>query len=85
MKTKALISFVVTAKLICVFVFANEKIGFSHTAAQLTPLHFIMEPPSVTPQPFYNTIVGVETNLHLSYPILVIKRVKCIAIKQNQS
>ena len=35
-KTKALISFAVTAKLICVFVFAYAKIWFSHKAAQIT-------------------------------------------------
>ena len=34
-KTKALISFAVTAKLICVFVFAYAKIRFSHDAAQV--------------------------------------------------
>ena len=34
-KTKALISFAVTAKLICVFVSAYAKIRFSHDAAQL--------------------------------------------------
>ena len=34
-KTKALISFAVTAKLICVFVFAYAKRWFSHDAAQL--------------------------------------------------
>ena len=33
-KTKALISFAVTAKLICAFVFANAKCWFSHDAAQ---------------------------------------------------
>ena len=33
-KMKALISFAVTAKLICVFVFAYAKIRFSHVAAQ---------------------------------------------------
>ena len=33
-KTNALISFVVTAKLICVFVFAYAKRWFSHDAAQ---------------------------------------------------
>ena len=33
-KTKALISFAVTVKLICVFVFANAKSQFSHDAAQ---------------------------------------------------
>ena len=34
-KTKALISFAVTAKLICVFVFAYADCWFSHEAAQL--------------------------------------------------
>ena len=34
-KTKALISFEVTAKLICVFVFAYAKSRFSHDAARM--------------------------------------------------
>ena len=34
-KTKALIRFAVTAKLICVFVFAYAKIRFSHDEAHL--------------------------------------------------
>ena len=34
-KTKALISFAVTAKLICVFVLAYEKSPFSHDATHL--------------------------------------------------
>ena len=34
-KTKALISFAVTAKLICVFVFAYARSRFSHDAAHL--------------------------------------------------
>ena len=34
-KAKALISFAVTAKLICVFVFAYAKNRFSHDAAHL--------------------------------------------------
>ena len=37
-KTKALISFAVTAKLICVFVFAYAKSWFSHDAA-----HFYLQ------------------------------------------
>ena len=41
-KTKALISFVVTVKLICVFVFAYAKIRFSHDVA-----HLIMKFPSL--------------------------------------
>ena len=38
-KTKALISFAVTAKLICVFVFAYAKRWFSHDAAQIGLQH----------------------------------------------
>ena len=38
-KTKALISFAVTAKLICVFVFAYAKCWFSHDAAQMFCLY----------------------------------------------
>ena len=34
-KTKELISFAVTAKLICVFVFAYAKNRFSHVAAHI--------------------------------------------------
>ena len=43
-KTKALISFVVTAKLICVFVFAYANIRFSHDAAlpDLTSLYLLI-------------------------------------------
>ena len=36
-KTKALISFAVTAKLICVFVFAYADCWFSHGAAHFSP------------------------------------------------
>ena len=39
-KTKALISFAVTAKLICAFVFAYADRWFSHGAAQLIVKHF---------------------------------------------
>ena len=31
-----------------------------------------------TPQPLYNTIVGVQDNFRVSYPICVVTRVKCI-------
>ena len=37
-KTKALISFMVTVKLICIFVFAYGKCWFSHDEAQLCSL-----------------------------------------------
>ena len=39
-KTKALISFAVTAKLICVFVFAYADCWFSHDAAQMKKQDF---------------------------------------------
>ena len=35
-KTKTLISFVVAAKLICIFIFAYAKSWFSHEEAQIT-------------------------------------------------
>ena len=38
-----------------------------------------------TPQPLYNTIVGVQANFRVSYPICVITRVKCIAKKDKNS
>ena len=39
-KTKAQISFAITAKLICVFVFAYEKFCFSHDMAQIKRAFF---------------------------------------------
>ena len=42
-KTKALISFAVTVKLICIFVFAYAKSQFSHEAAH-TVSHFSYAP-----------------------------------------
>ena len=39
-KTKALISFAVTAKLICVFVFEYAKSWFSHNEAHMGSLRF---------------------------------------------
>ena len=44
-KTKALISFAVTVKLICVFVFAYAKIQFSHNEAHLSPLFMYLPTP----------------------------------------
>ena len=40
-KTKVLISFAVTVKLICAYVFANAKIWFSHDAAQIVTCSFM--------------------------------------------
>ena len=36
-----------------------------------------------TPQPLYNTIVRVQANFRVSYPIRVISRVKCIGYIGN--
>ena len=41
-KTKALISFAVTAKLICVFVFAYADCWFSHEAAHFLFHSFVV-------------------------------------------
>ena len=38
-----------------------------------------------TPQPLYNTIVWIQANFRVSYPNLVIMRVKCIVILENKS
>ena len=42
-KTKALISFAVTAKLICVFVFAYTKRRFSHKETQIIVVEKVSE------------------------------------------
>ena len=42
-KTKALISFAVTAKLICVFVFAYTKSQFSHKDTQIIVVEKVSE------------------------------------------
>ena len=42
-KTKALISFAVTAKLICVFVFAYTKSRFSHKETQIIVVEKVSE------------------------------------------
>ena len=41
-KTKTLISCAVTAKLICVFVFAYANCWFSHDAAQMKKTHYLL-------------------------------------------
>ena len=37
----------------------------------------------ITPQPLYNTIVGVQANFRISYPNRVITRVKCIDYRKR--
>ena len=46
----------------------------------ITVMYFRMSDINVTPQPLYNTIVGVQANFRVNYPNRVITRVKCIAI-----
>ena len=45
-KTKALISFAVTAKLICVFVFAYAKSWCSHDAVEASVVYWLSHLPS---------------------------------------
>ena len=55
-KTKALISFAVTVKLICVFVFAYAKIQFSHNEAHMK---------IIKPHHEYKThLLDLEQDLH---------------------
>ena len=59
-KTKALISFVVTAKLICVFVFAYADCWFSHEAAGINCLkNCLLFCPVL--------VLGNSTNSYFSY------------------
>ena len=58
-KTKALISFAVTAKLICVFVFAYAKSRFSHDAAPIMSLQL----------PLQGLTVRVYSRSLLTYPV----------------
>ena len=47
-KTKALISFAVTAKLICIFVFAYADCWFSHEGAQMSDAPAPLTPLAMT-------------------------------------
>ena len=48
-----------------------KKAGFSDDVAQCTP------------QPLYKTIVRVQTNFRVSYPIRVVTKVKCSYISKS--
>ena len=50
-KTKALISFAVTAKLICVFVFAYAKSRFSHDEAHISGIFLVSSGAEFRPLP----------------------------------
>ena len=64
-----------------VFIARLSNNSFAFEISTSIPDHFIVG----TPQPLNNTIVGVQTNFRVSYPIRVITRVKCRVIYQNQS
>ena len=61
-KTKALISFAVTAKLTCVFVFAYANSQFSHIEAHIIAILSISEISSL-----YLAFLFVATDLSLSW------------------
>ena len=63
-KTKALISFSVTAKLICVFVFEYAKSRFSHDAAHLK-VKTRMSYHRVKPPKGLNELQTVKTQIRL--------------------
>ena len=62
-KTKALISIAVTAKLICVFVFAYAKSRFSHDEAQISLCH------SVKRTGFMKQLSSSKTSLKTDIPL----------------
>ena len=66
MNSKALISFAVTSKLVCVFVFAYLKIRFSHDAAHFAFNQFHV---NATSQIFVEAISGhqAKTITHSSH------------------
>ena len=51
---------------------------------EILEMNFIMFVFVITPQPLYNTIVGVQYNFHVSYPIRVIMTVKYINVDIKQ-
>ena len=59
-KTKALISFAVTAKLICAFVFAYADCWFYHVAAQLSFSGLICDILHLIPGPIYLPLCNTD-------------------------
>ena len=84
-ETKALISFAVTAKLICVFVFAYVKSRFSHDGA-----HFIVALPGPSIELFLILCNWLSVKLHgllvpkprivLSLFIISLKATDCMEV-----
>ena len=73
-KTKALISFAVTAKLICVFVFAYAKSRFSHDAAQIMTVRHQVNAPKATD----GVLLISRPTLFIKFFILVISEGICL-------
>ena len=70
------------SRLIC-----HENFGFSAKADTSADFHLpfilvIIDSANSrnTPQPLYNTVVGIQENFSVSYPFSVISKVKCIVI-----
>ena len=61
-KTKALISFAVTVKLICIFVFAYADCWFSHAAAHLDLHVLINSKRKSIPLTWYNNLFLLQNN-----------------------
>ena len=55
----------------------TSYVSFIHTQHQCFKQNCRKE--QITPQPLYNTIVGIQASFRVSYPNRVITRVKCIS------
>ena len=72
MKTKALISFAVTAKLICVFVFTYTKIRFSHDEAQLKVFILAFTSLKIAIKGFVIQDFSAISEVQIKYPVPII-------------
>ena len=79
-ETKTLISFAVTAKLICVFVFAYAKSRFSHDVA-----HFIFERPYSLVSVQYLIIIHVCQRIYVAFIIVDISSCVYVNIAADQA
>ena len=73
-KTKALISFAVTAKLICVFVFTYADCWFSHEAAHIALFHYMQvaqDRPQERPGPKVIKLFSCSDQLRLKFILLI--------------
>ena len=93
MKTKALISFAVTAKLICAFVLAYAECWFSHAVAQIITFYTILRHNgaasltcTITEPPYQLTVKNfvILTNLGYHSSICTVSSPKFIFGPTNQ-